>query len=111
MRALTRGSLLAAAVLLTACGSASPEPGPTAPTLPLGAGQVLRTDATVRFLDLEGGCWMIVTDDGRRYEPISLAAQFKTSGQRVHVVLRDAPDQYSVCMLGPIVTVDSISAR
>jgi hypothetical protein len=71
---------------------------------------VLATDATIRFVDLEGGCWAIETPQGG-YEPVSLAAQFKVDGMRVHAVIRDAPHTMSICMIAPMVSVDSIRAR
>lgn len=93
--------------LLPACSSSAPSP--TGQTPPLAAGQVLTTDATVRFISIEGGCWAIETAPGQRYEPVNLGATFRADGLQVRVVLRDAPDMASICMMGPLVTIDSIS--
>ncbi len=110
MRVTTKSFRLAAAAgLLAACGRSQMDP--SRPTPPLAAGQVLTTSATISFLNLEGGCWTILTDGGARYEPLNLATQFKTDGARVRVVLRDAPDFGSLCQVGPLVTVDSITVR
>jgi hypothetical protein len=93
--------------LLPACSSSAQSP--TGQTPPLAAGQVLTTDATIRFINLEGGCWAIETAPGERYEPVNLAAGFRTDGLQVHVVLRDAPDMAGICMIGPFVSIDRIS--
>jgi hypothetical protein len=78
----------------------------TSPTKPL-----FGIDATVRFVPLEGGCWSIVTSGHTVYEPIDLPSSFRVDGLAVRVVLRDAPDWGSICMIGPLVHVDAISVR
>lgn len=73
-------------------------------------GQVLKIDATVRFMEIEGGCWVLATADGR-YEPVDLPASFRVDGKAVRVRLRAASELVTICMTGPLVHVDSISAR
>ena len=68
-------------------------------------------DATVRFAStVEGGCWSITTTS-QVYQPVDLPAAFRVDGLAVHVVLRDAPGWASICMIGPLVHVDSIRTR
>lgn len=74
------------------------------------ANEVVATNATVRFVDLEGGCWMLETPLGT-YEPLGLPAAFRVDGLEVYVVLRRAPDAASICQMAPLVTLDSIRAR
>lgn len=95
--------------LVVACSASAPMP--TEQTPPLAAGQVLTTSASIRFVDIEGGCWTIVTASGRRYEPVNLGAAFRTDGLQVRVVLRDAPDWASICQTAPLVSIDSISSQ
>lgn len=92
---------------LFACGASAPIP--TDQASPLAPGQVLTANATIRFVNLEGGCWVIETAPSHRYEPVNLGAAFRTDGLSVRVVLRDAPDMSGVCQMGPFVTIDSIS--
>jgi hypothetical protein len=92
---------------LVACTSSDPFLADPAP--PLAPGQVLATDATIRFVDIEGGCWAIQNAAGQLYEPINLSRGFRTDGLSVRVVLRGAPDATSICMIGPLVTIDSVS--
>jgi hypothetical protein len=77
---------------------------------PLAADQALRTNAMVESVPLEGGCWALRTPDGS-YEPIDLPSEFRRDGLKVYVVLRGRPDVYSICMMAPLVSVDSISVR
>ena len=90
-------SVVAATVAL-ACNSS---------TMPL-----FGVDATVRFSTIEGGCWSLVTSAGQKvYEPVDLPASFHVDGLAVRVVMRDAPDRVSICMIGPLVHVEDIRAR
>jgi len=75
-----RGGLLAAAVLAAAGCST---PAPRYPT-----GELLRFDAQVTRVDLEGGFWGLVTEDGTRYDPTGLPRRFHLEGMRVHVIAK-----------------------
>lgn len=77
---------------------------------PLAANQVLASNATIRFVDIEGGCWALETSGGK-YEPINLPDEFRKDGLAVYVVARGAPDMGSVCQMAPLVRLDSIRAR
>ena len=103
---LTRSSAMLAAALALACSSDVLDPAPQ-----LAPNQTLAVDATVRFLStVEGGCWGLATQRGL-YEPVDLASGFRVDGRKVRVVLRDAPGWASICMIGSLVHVDSISTR
>jgi hypothetical protein len=104
-----------AAVLMSATPSCeqnklapSGPPGPPGP--PLAANQVLASDATIRFVDIEGGCWALITSAGK-YEPIDLPDEFRKDGLAVYVVARGAPDMGSICQMAPLVRLDTIRAR
>ena len=71
---------------------------------------LLATPATVRFINIEGGCWELDTPRGD-YEPIGLPAEFRVDGLAVNVTLRAAADMGSICMIGPLARIDAISAR
>ena len=72
----------------------------------LDVNQVVSTNATVRFVAIEGGCWAIQTPDGD-YEPADLPERYRVNGLRVHVVLRGTRAG-SFCMIAPVVTLDSV---
>jgi len=91
-------------VLLATLAFGCNSPSGLRPPLPLSA------DATVRFVSLEGGCWSLATANAV-YEPVNLPSTFRIDGLAVHVALRDAPDRVSICMMAPLVYVDSIRVR
>ena len=74
--------------------------------LPNGAVQF---EATVRFVNLEGGCWLLDAVGGQRFEPVALPEALRRDGLRVRVTVRDF-DGGSICMMGRLVTVDSAEA-
>jgi hypothetical protein len=63
---------------------------------------------TVRFVNVEGGCWALDDRTGKRYEPIALPPQFKADGKRVRVTLKPRPEMGSFCMVGEIVEIVTI---
>lgn len=77
---------------------------------PLSASQTLGTAAVVRLVPIEGGCWIFDTPQGS-YAPAGLPAPFQVNGLEVYVVMRGAPDLVSLCMIGPLVRIDTIRAR
>lgn len=101
--ALVRLSTVLIVASALSCAGAGTGPG-TFLNSPLG------TNATVRFVDIEGGCWSLDTPHGH-YEPINLPAEFRVDGLAVRVSLRAAPDRVSICMMGQLVRIDAISAR
>jgi len=68
-------------------------------------------DATVRFANLEGGCWMLVASDAMRFEPVGLPVDYEIDGLRVRATLRHRPDMASICMIAPLAEVLAISER
>ena len=87
-------------VAMTACGSRPP----------VGASAAEGELATVRFVQVETGCWVLETNTGR-VQPVELAEEFRVDGLEVNVVLRDAPPMMGVCQVGPYKAVDKISKR
>ena len=68
-------------------------------------------DATIRFLGLEGGCWTITPDDRTHYLPLNLASSFKRDGLKVRVDFVQRNDYGSVCQVGPVIEIRTISTR
>ena len=93
-------TMLVASIVLAACGS---------PPAATGA-QTMGEPATVRFIQIETGCWVLETRNGR-VQPLDLPEQFRVDGLEVSVVLRDAPAMMSLCQVGPLKTVEKISKR
>jgi len=70
-----------------------------------------RVYGTVRFIDIEGGCWVIRVDDSLQYEPIGLPDTFQVDGLDVRALLTLRDDMASICMTGRIAEVLGIEER
>ncbi|MHC4931669.1 MAG: hypothetical protein ACYTGV_05710 [Planctomycetota bacterium] len=73
---------------------------------PMGAAVVF--DGTVHFIDLEGGFFAILGDDGGRYDPLDLPVRFAQEGLRVRVVARIRRDLASAHMWGELIDIESV---
>jgi len=62
----------------------------------------------VVFNDFEGGFYGILADDGGKYDPTNLPAEFRKAGRRVSVVARKKPDMMSFHQWGTIVEIVEI---
>lgn len=94
-------------LLASLAGCAGPEAMPT----PGPADDVLRFDARVVHVPLEGGFYGLVGDDGRHYEPVGLAARFRRDGMRLHVQAQRL-ERASIRMWGqPVRILDVAPAR
>lgn len=71
---------------------------------------LLDITGTVHFIELEGGFFGIIADDGTRYEPINLPEECRQDGLRVHLLARARDDYASIFMWGTIVEIVSIEA-
>ena len=68
-------------------------------------------DGKVRFEDLEGGLWLLVTSDGKRLQLSGGDDGLRQDGQAVTVEGKLAEDMMSIGMTGPILEVKSWKAR
>ncbi|PWR74297.1 META domain-containing protein [Methanospirillum lacunae] len=62
----------------------------------------------IQFQDLEGGAYIIKSDDGHHYQPLSLPPDLKVNGTKVTFQLRPVHDAVSIIMSGDPVEVISI---
>ena len=62
----------------------------------------------VMWVDLEGGFWGILGDDGNQYEPLNLPREFEVDGLRVVVAARVRRDVASAHMWGYLITIENI---
>ena len=111
LRPLSRLSACLLVAALACGGAKEADDQANMPTAPLAPDQVLNTDATVRHLNLEGGCWLLETPTGAKYQPTELTDAFRVDGMTVSVTLKDAPDMMSICMVAPLVEVVDIKKR
>ena len=64
---------------------------------------------SVRFVDVEGGCWVIDTTDSVRYEPINLHEAMKVDGLFVQFRANRRTDLASACQVGQLIELKSIA--
>jgi hypothetical protein len=70
------------------------------------------TNATVRFVNVEGGCWVLVSESGTTFEPTALPAGYQQDGLSVRFAYQARNDVGSFCMVGgEIVEITSIATR
>lgn len=63
----------------------------------------------MEFVNIETGCWVLVADDGRRFEPSGEKAKpLWKNDLRVVVRVRELNNVASVCQTGVIITVEDI---
>lgn len=72
-KAMAAGLILLLALTVLTAGAAYPPD------------QTLNFCGTVQHIGLEGGFWGIIADDGKKYDPLNLADDFKREGLRVKV--------------------------
>ncbi|MCK9278405.1 MAG: DUF333 domain-containing protein [Methanoculleus sp.] len=90
---------LLGAVVACGCMAAGGEDGPT---------DRISGNGTVTYVDLEGGFYGIVADDGERYLPRNLPADFRADGLRVTFVVDIANETATIQQWGAPVDVVSI---
>jgi hypothetical protein len=83
-------------------------PAMTQPSPPSSPHAGIRATGTVRYLDLEGGFWGIVADDGRKFDPMGLDARFQKEGLRVRFEATAETDMMSTRMWGTMVRLTKI---
>jgi hypothetical protein len=75
------------------------------------AGSGAGVDGVIHYAPIEGGCWTLTVPPSHVYQPIDLPAAFQHDGMAVRVAFKERPDMGSICMVGPLVQILSISAR
>ena len=58
-----------------------------------------------------GFCWLIVSEEGIRYEPINLDEDFKSKGLQIKFTFIERTDMASICMQGRIIEIIRIEKQ
>lgn len=106
---VTRATFAVSAWLL-ACAPAAEPPGEWRTLLPGTDAEARRVTATVDFLDLEGGVW-VLADNGTNYNPRNLPDDLRRQGASVEADVVVLDDVASIAMVGPVVDIVRIRAR
>lgn len=109
-RGLTRLAAMLAVVGAATCGT-TPNGADWDVLMPAaGSAATTRIEGSVAYMELEGGLYVLRTDDGTNYDPTNLPETYRTDGTAVEadVVVRE--DMASIGMVGPIVDIVRIRA-
>ena len=90
---------LALIVALGGCHNPSPADSKT------GAVPSQTVTGTVRYIDVEGGFYGIVTDDGKKLDPVNLPQEFRKDGLRIRARVEPLQDRVSIRMWGTPVRI------
>lgn len=107
---LTRLAAMLAVVGAAACGT-TPNGADWDVLMPAAdSAATTRIEGSVAYMELEGGLYVLRTDDGTNYDPTNLPETYRTDGTAVEadVVVRE--DMASIGMVGPIVDIVRIRA-
>ncbi|MFQ5770051.1 MAG: hypothetical protein ACE5HX_05920 [bacterium] len=66
---------------------------------------IINVTGTVKFIQLEGGFFGIIGDNGKQYDPINLAPEYQQDGLRVRFEAKKRNDLASVHMWGILVEI------
>ena len=66
---------------------------------------IVKVIGTMSHIDLEGGFWGIIADNGKYYDPINLPDVLKKEGLRVNFTLKVLKNRASVHMWGEMVEI------
>lgn len=68
-------------------------------------------EGVVQYRQIEGGAWVIESEEGTTYEPSDLPEEYREEGLRVRVWANRLDDQVSFRMVGPIISIERIERR
>lgn len=78
-------------------------------TLPqsVSAAEPLILTGEVAYINLEGGFYGIIGDDGQKYQPTNLSKQLRKPGLPIKFTAVSAPNSFSSFMWGTVITIPS----
>lgn len=93
-------------LLAAGCSSAGPKNSAAGPAQ-VGA-KVVTVTGTVRHIDVEGGFYGLVDDDGTKWDPVNLPKDFRKDGVRVRVRAEELKNRVSTHMWGTLIRIVEI---
>ncbi len=70
--------------------------------------QYIITSGTIKYINLEGGFYGILGDNGEKYDPLNLPYNFRIDGLRIFLIAIKREGLFSVHMWGIIIEIISI---
>ncbi|MDN4593076.1 hypothetical protein [Polycladomyces subterraneus] len=68
-------------------------------------GETWILQGTLRYLDLEGGCWVLEDDTGKRFQLVGLPPSLLQNGVRLRLEVKKAERMMGKCQTGEFVRV------
>lgn len=69
----------------------------------------IEATGVIRFVDVEGGCWVIISSDSTRYEPVNLDESWRVDSLFVFFRANRRADLATFCQVGELIEIVSIS--
>jgi hypothetical protein len=66
---------------------------------------IISGTGTVKFINIEGGFYGIIGDNGEHYDPINLSQDFQFDGLRVRFEAKIRNDLFSIHMWGTLIEI------
>ena len=63
---------------------------------------------TVKYVELEGGFYGIISDDGNKYDPVNLAPEYRKNGLRIKAGVSVQKNMTSIHMWGTLIRINQI---
>ena len=63
---------------------------------------------TVKYVELEGGLYGIISDDGNKYDPVNLASEYRKNGLRIKAGVSVQKNMTSIHMWGTLIRINQI---
>ena len=63
---------------------------------------------TVKYVELEGGFYGIISDDGNKYDPVNLAPEYRKNGLRIKAGVSVQKNMTSIHMWGILIRINQI---
>lgn len=73
-----------------------------------GGEDMVSETGTVKYINLEGGFYGIITDDGKQYDPVNLSQEFNEDGLRIRFEAKVRNDMASIHMWGTLIEITRI---
>jgi len=103
MRTVWRVLCLSALVMVTGCHGGQQADAPNKQTAVKGV-----ITGAVKYVDLEGGFYGLVTDAGQKLDPVNLPEPFREDGLRIQARVETVEGRVSTHMWGPLVRIVEI---
>jgi|SRR6056297_525511 len=68
----------------------------------------LAEPGTVKYINIEGGFYGIITEDGLKLDPVNLPDEYKQDGMNIRVLVKKTASQVNFHMWGTVVEIKSI---